>query len=545
MSMNAVPMNKPKGLESKWKVLISVMFGVFMIILDSTIVNVAFPTLRAQFGASLADAQWVLSIYVLALGVTTPVSGFLADRFGIKKMYLLGIALFTLGSILCGIAPSLPMLIVARAIQGFGGGISQPLGPAQLYRAFPPKEQGTALGIFGVALVVAPALGPILGGWLVDLGIWRVIFFVNVPIGILGVFLGSRFLLDYRIERRPKFDPLGLLTAVLGVGAVLYAASEAEVNGWTGPVTLSLFAFGALMLVVHAFVELKLVKEPMSDLRLFANPLFLNAALVGYVATVALFGAEFLMPVYLQTFRGRTALETGFILLGVAATSAFATPLAGRLYDKIGPRTIMVVGFAILCVNTWQLAQIQATTSIQYIVFLLALRGLAVGLTLQTSFVTALSAIHLDRLPRGSSLLNSTRFVVQAVSVAALATVLVSGLSPEVKTLQTEMQNAPTTALSVPFGVCETPGVASEDNLPPGSSVQLAALPAKTAAAAKQKILSGLREVCDQTMKGFEANYQITFFASIVALLFSLFLPGWPGKWSGRGSAPAPTPGGH
>jgi DHA2 family multidrug resistance protein len=537
-------MNKPKGLEAKWKVLISVMFGVFMIILDSTIVNIAFPTLRLQFGASLADAQWVLSIYVLALGVTTPVSGFLADRFGIKKMYLLGIGLFTLGSILCGIAPSLPMLIVARAIQGFGGGISQPLGPAQLFRAFPPKEQGTALGIFGVALVVAPALGPILGGWLVDLGIWRVIFFVNVPIGILGVFLGSRFLLDYRVEKRPKFDPLGLLTAVLGVGAVLYAASEAETYGWTGSVTLSLFAFGAVMLAIHALIELRLVKEPMSDLRLFANPLFLNAALVGYVATVALFGAEFLMPVYLQTFRGRTALETGFILLGVAATSAFATPLAGRLYDKIGPRTIMVVGFAILCINTWQLAQIQATTSIGYIIFLLALRGLAVGLTLQTSFVTALSAVHLDRLPRGSSLLNSTRFVVQAVSVAALATVLVSGLSPEVKAIQKEMQNAPVTALSVPFGICETPGVAAKDNLPPGSSLRLAALPAQTAAAAKQKILSGLREVCDESMKGFEANYSITFFASICALLLSLFLPGWPGKWSGRG-APSPTPGGH
>ncbi len=544
MRIDAAPINKPGRLEAKWKVLISVMFGVFMIILDSTIVNIAFPTLRLQFGASLADAQWVLSIYVLALGATTPVSGFLADRFGIKRMYLLGIALFTFGSILCGLAPSLPLLIVARAIQGFGGGIAQPLGPAQLYRAFPPKEQGTALGLFGIALVVAPALGPLLGGWLVDLGIWRVIFFVNAPIGILGVFLGSRFLLDYRVEKRPKFDPLGLLTAVLGVSAILYAASEAETYGWTGAVTLFLFGFGLAVLIVHAFVELKWVKEPMSDLRLFENPRFLNASFVGYVATVALFGAEFLMPVYLQTFRGRTALETGLILLGVAATSAFATPLAGRLYDKIGPRPIMVVGFAILCVNTWQLAQIEAFTPINFIIFLLALRGLAIGLTLQTSFVTALSAIPLDRLPRGSSLLNSTRFVVQAVSVAALATILVSGQSPEVKALQAEMQNTPTTS-SVPFGICETPGMTAEDNLPPGSSVGLAALPSQTAKDAKQKILSGMRQVCNESMKGFETNYLITFFASIGALLLSAFLPGWPGKWSGRGGAQAPTAGGH
>src|SRR5581483_4017659 len=321
---------KSRGLEQKWKVLISVMFGIFMIILDATVVNIAFPTLRREFGASLADAQWVLSIYVLSLGITTPVSGFLADRFGIKRVYLLGLGLFTLGSLLSGLAPSLGLLIAARALQRFGGGIAQPLGPAQLFRAFPPKEQGRALGIFGIALVVAPALGPILGGWLVDLNIWRAIFFINVPIGILGVFLGSRFLLDCRVERRPRFDPLGLITAMAGFGSVLYAASIAENDGWTGSTTLMFLGFGVLMLIVHTLIELYVAKEPMMNLRLFAHPTFLNAALVGYIATVALFGAEFLMPIYLQAFRGRTALDTGIILLGVAATSALATPTAGR-----------------------------------------------------------------------------------------------------------------------------------------------------------------------------------------------------------------------
>ncbi len=185
MSIDTVATNKPRGLEQKWKVLISVMFGIFMIILDSTVVNIALPTLRRAYGASLADVQWVISIYVLSLGITTPVSGFLADRFGIKRVYLFGLAIFVIGSILCGISPSLGWLIVARALQGFGGGVSQPLGPAQLYRAFPPKEQGTALGYFGIVLVFAPALGPILGGWLVDANFWRLIFFINVPIGIL------------------------------------------------------------------------------------------------------------------------------------------------------------------------------------------------------------------------------------------------------------------------------------------------------------------------------------------------------------------------
>src|SRR5512134_3111787 len=355
--------NQPRGLAPKWKILISVMFGIFMIILDSTVVNVAFPTLRREFGASLADTQWVLSIYVLSLGVTTPVSGFLADRFGIKRIYLLGLAIFVIGSFLCGLAPSLGWLILARALQGLGGGMAQPLGQAQLYRAFPPREQGTALGYFGVVLVFAPALGPILGGWLVDADLWRLIFFINIPIGILGVILGSRFLLDYRVKRKPAFDPLGLITAVIGFGSVLYAASIAESEGWTGPVTLLAFGIGIAALILHAIVELR-VKEPMSSLRLFGNPVFLNAALVGYVATIAMFGAEFLMPVYLQAIRGRTALETGYILLAIAIPSGIMTPIAGRLYDKLGPRMNLIVGFAILCINTWQLSQIEGTTPI-------------------------------------------------------------------------------------------------------------------------------------------------------------------------------------
>src|SRR5512134_485021 len=241
--------NRPRGLEQKWKILISVMFGIFMIILDSTVVNVAFTTLRREFGASLADTQWVLSIYVLSLGVTTPVSGFLADRFGIKRVYLAGIAIFVIGSFLCGLAPSLGWLIAARALQGFGGGMAQPLGPAQLYRAFPPKEQGTALGYFGIVLVFAPALGPVLGGWLVDANLWRLIFFINIPIGILGVILASRFLVDHQVERKPAFDPFGLITAVIGFGAVLYAASIAETNGWTGSTTLLAFGIGITALI--------------------------------------------------------------------------------------------------------------------------------------------------------------------------------------------------------------------------------------------------------------------------------------------------------
>src|SRR4030095_4629685 len=207
---------------------------------------------------------------------------------------------------------------------------------------------------------------------------------------------GAACLLDYQVEHKPAFDPLAWITAVIGFGSVLYAATIAESNGWTGPTTLLALGIGIVALVAHAIIELYLVKEPMSSLRLFGSPVFLNAALVGYVATIALFSAEFLMPLYLQAFRGRTALETGYILLAVAATSGIATPLAGRLYDKMGPRMNLIVGFLILCINTWQLTKLEATTPISYIAFLLALRGLAVGLTLPNPLLDAVSSVPLN-----------------------------------------------------------------------------------------------------------------------------------------------------
>lgn len=533
----------------KWKVLISVMFGIFMIILDSTVVNVAFQTLRREFGRPLADTQWVLSIYVLALGITTPMSGFLGDRFGTKRVYLGGLSLFVVGSLLCGLAPTLTTLIIARAIQGVGGGLAQPLGPAMLYRAFPVREIGKALGMFGIVLTVAPALGPIMGGLLVDAEIWRAIFFLNVPIGIVGVFLGSRFLRNEVAPKKPAFDPLGLVLAVVGFGSVLYAASVAESSGWTSGSTLLFFGIGIAALLAFAIVELFIVKEPMLNLRLFKGRVFLNATLIGYVATVALFGAEFLMPVYLQAMRGRTALESGFILIAVALASGITTPLAGRFYDRIGPRPLVVIGFALLCVNTWQLAKIEALTSISTIVGLLFIRGLAVGMTLQTTFTTALGAVPRDQLPRGSSLQNSTRFVVQALSVAALATVLSSSLSPEVRAQQDAARESSTAAeATTRFGLCETPGVADQDNIPAAALASLKGVPDAQRAAAAQKIRAGVQRACDETITGFENTYRITFVASVVALVLGLFLPGWPAKWLGRaGQAGAPpTPaGGH
>ncbi len=454
--------NPSRGIAYKWKVLATVIFGLFMVILDTTVVNVAFQPLRQDFGALLGDAQWIISVYVLAMGISTPLAGYLADRFGIKRIYLGGLSLFVLGSLLCGIAPNLWWLIAARALQGLGGGVTMPLGIALLLTVFPAAEQGLALGIFGIAALVAPALGPILGGWLVDQNMWRFIFFINPPIGMVGVILGSRLLREFKRESRPAFDTWGLVTEIIGFGGVLYAASVAADQGWTAPLVLVGFAVGAAGLISFTIVELYIAKEPLLDLRLFKKRVFINANLLGYVSVIALFGAEFLLPVYLQLLRGQTALQTGIILLPMAITGGLATPLAGRLYDRLGPRPLLVVGFAILMINTWQLSLLQPDTPINWILFLMALRGIALGLTVQTTMVTALSVVPAHDLARGSSLTNATRQVVQSIGVAALATILASTLSPQVQIQQQQLPDPPQTSSTTQIGLCELPqGIAS------------------------------------------------------------------------------------
>ena len=521
----------------KWKVLGCVVFGIFMVILDTTVVNVAFPTMRTEFKATLERSQWIVSIYVLALGISTPLAGYLSDRFGMRRMYVLGLGLFTIGSLSCALAPSLVVLIAARTLQGIGGGIAVPLGTAMLFAAFPPEEQGTALGYYGVALLMAPALGPILGGLLVDHGLWRWIFLINIPVGALGIGLALTLLHEWKHERRPRADPLGLALSTIGFGAALYAASNAAQHGWTAPDVLVPFGIAAAALTLFVVVELR-VEDPLLDLRLYANGTFLNASLVGYVTVLALFGAEFLMPLYLQTLRGSTALETGLTLLPLALVAGVTTPIAGRLYDRIGPRALVVVGFSVLCVNTWQLSRLDANTSLHFIMFLMALRGFALGCTVQSTFTTALGTVPRMRVARGSSLINSTRYVMQSIGVAILATVLAGHLSPRTVTIQRREQQQVSAARQhaaaapVPArdrGLCE--GEAQ-----PGVPVPFAQPP---------QDLSALRAACTENLGGFESAYRLTFYMAVLAVLLGALLPGWPGEWSGRrglggdGAAPA------
>lgn len=525
------------GLAYKWKVLTSVIFGLFMVILDQTVVNVAFPTLRAEFSAPLDDTQWVLSIYVMSMGVSTPLAGFLGDRYGMKRMYALGLGLFVLSSLLCGLADTLPLLIIARAIQGFGGGLALPLGTAQLFRAFPPKEQGLALGLFGIALTMAPAMGPVVGGWLVVHDVWRWIFFINVPIGIVGMIISLVWLRETIHENAPKLNIPSLITSTIGFGAILYAASITASKGWTSAPVVTWFTIGVVGLAIFTVLELFIIKNPLLDLRLFQNGVFTMATIIGYVATVALFGAEFLMPIYLQVLRGYSALDTGIYLLPLALTAGLMTAASGRIYDKIGPRPLIVLGYLVIMINTWQLSHLDAQTPLNTIMWLLAERGLGIGLTVQATFTAALGVAPLDKVSRASSLINATRNTVQAIAVALLATILVSSVSPKIKQIQDQLMNDPhaeQTDETFKGGVCTQPAATDSFDDPFANPF---------AGSLGKRIKQVRQQACDENLQGLHNAYKMTFFFSILAFILGFFLPGWPGKWAGREGMRPPASG--
>ncbi len=530
----------------KWKVLASVIFGLFMVILDTTVVNVALKTLQQQYNVTTNEAQWVISLYTLALGIATPLSGFLGEKFGIKKIYVGALALFVLGSALCGLAilesSNLALLVVARAIQGIGGGLGLPLGTAMLFGAFPPKERGVALGIFGIALVFAPASGPLLGGWLVDNNLLPWIFFVNIPIGLLGIGIAGAFLRDRKSERPLKADYLGILFSTLGFGSLLYGASIAgeQGGGWTAPQTLAAFALGIVALAIFALVELR-VQEPLLDLRLFRIGTFTIANIVGWVGIIALFGAEFLLPLYLQIVRGMSAFDTGLFLLPLAITSGIVTPIAGKLADKLGPRLPLVLGFGLIAFNTWQLRDIQVNTDLNWITFLLIVRGVGFGLVIQNSIVAALSDVPGPKTARATSLVNATRQTIQSIGVAALATILTSAITINVG--EEIRKNLPNPATLPPAArtALEAGMQQFQAQLDRGGIPDLSQAPAQI----QPIILAALQKFQEQYITGLEHAYTATMIVALLATLLAFFLPGWPARYTSPSEAATPAPAGR
>jgi DHA2 family multidrug resistance protein len=369
----------------------------------------------------------VLTAYILTLGVVTPTSAFFSDRWGIKRFYIISLVLFTVGSALCGLAWSLPTLIFFRILQGIGGAALFPMSITLLFREFPPHERGTAMGLFGIPALLAPAIGPTLGGYLVTSVDWQLIFYINVPVGIIAVILASVFLRESRPEAHLSFDVLGFVFAALGLAMVLYGLSDASTDGWGSSKILGLLIGGSLVLVMFVVTEIIIANrggQPLLDLRLFTNGPFRASNIANLFVVFSLFGGLFLFPIYLQNLRGLSAFQSGLLLLPQALASMVSVVAGGRLVDRIGVRAVMIPGLLALAIVNWQLAFITLYTPFWWLQFMLIVRGLAFGLVVQPLTVAALSEIPPRQLNQASSINTVVRSVSSSLGIAILATLV-------------------------------------------------------------------------------------------------------------------------
>ena len=399
------------------------LIGTFLSILSSSIINVATASIMAVFGTDTQGVQWVSTAYSLAMAMIIPMSGWLGDKLGLRRLYLISLIVFVAGSTLCAFSWSLESLIAARVIQAAGGGILSPVVMAMIYRLVPRKQIGTAMGIMGMALFVAPAIGPTLGGWMVQYTDWRWIFMINLPLGIVGVLLAIMVVPDFAKVPVGKFDAPGAITAAAGFAGLLFVLSKGNTWGWTSETTILTLVASLGMLVVFVLVELW-SPSPLLDLKIFAIPSFTLANIAVGVTTIGMFAGLFYIPLYLQTVVGLKPLPVGLIMLPAALVSAVMMPVSGKLYDRFGPLVTIVGGMVFFAFCQSLFAGITLDTSMATITWWLVLRGVAMGICMMPIQTAALNEIPSALVSRASSLSNLIRNIASSFGIAIMTVLM-------------------------------------------------------------------------------------------------------------------------
>ncbi|MBU3155416.1 DHA2 family efflux MFS transporter permease subunit [Clostridium estertheticum] len=416
--------NKGNDNSNRWLVLFVVIIGTFMSVLDSSIVNIAVPTLMSVFGVDLDKIKWVLTAYTLALGVVIPFTGYLMERYDFKQIYMFALGMFSVGSLLCGLAWSNNTMIIFRIIQALGGGMIMPVGMAVVFSLFPPNERGKALGIWGVAAMVAPAIGPTLGGYLLQTTSWRLLFYINVPIGIAGVILAG--IIMKKGPKKPKiaFDYLGFISISISLVSLLYVLGEGTID-WSNIETQMLITIGCLGMVFFVINELT-HDNPLLELRIFKELNFSISQGLSIITTLAMMGGMYVLPLFLQNVRGFTAMETGMIMFPSAIASGIMMPISGALFDKFGAKALTITGLIIVGIASYKFTFLSMGMSKETITMLNLIRGVGMGLCMMPVNTAGMNCIPPHLTAKASALSNTIRQVTSSLSVTIMTSLIQS-----------------------------------------------------------------------------------------------------------------------
>jgi EmrB/QacA subfamily drug resistance transporter len=408
----------------KWWTLVAVAVGLFMIMLDNTVVNVALPSIQQDLGMSPSELEWVVNAYALTFGVLLLSGGKLADLLGRRAIFIAGLVIFTAASLWCGLAGGAASLIAARTVQGVGAALMNPATLSIITATFPPRQRGTAIGIWAGVSALALAIGPLVGGLLTQDISWSWIFFINIPVGVAGVVAARIFIDESRdSSREQRLDLPGLVSSAVGLFALTYGLIETNDHAWGSTRVLTLFAVAIVSLGIFVLLELR-QRLPMLDLSLFRDPTFSGANTVMFLVGLAMFGIFFYNSLYLQRVLGYGAIKTGATFLPLTVVIMLAAPAAGKLSDRIGPRWPMGVGMALLSGSLLLFGTLGANSSWWDILPGLLVGGLGMGITMAPTTTAAMGSVPVDKAGVGSAVINSMRQVGGSLGIAIMGTLV-------------------------------------------------------------------------------------------------------------------------
>ena len=410
----------------KWWTLLAVSFGLFMIMLDNTVVNVSLPSIRRDLHIGISELEWVVNAYALTFGVLLLTGGKLADLLGRRRIFVIGLVIFTAASCFCGIANSAGTLIGARTVQGVGAALMNPATLSIITATFPPRQRGMAIGIWAGVSAMALAIGPLIGGLLTQHASWSWVFFINVPIGIAGIVAAFVFIDESRDEsKEQRLDPLGLLSSGIALFALTYALIEANTFGWGSTRIITLFIIAAVFFAAFIVLELR-QRIPMLDLTLFKNPTFAASNAVMLLVGLAMFGVFFFISLYVQGVLGYSPTQAGATFLPMTVLIILVAPQAGRLSDKFGPRWLITIGQALLAVSLLLFSRLGLDSDFYDLLPALILGGLGMALSMAPLTSAAMGSIPVDKAGVGSAVINSMRQVGGSVGLALMGAIIAS-----------------------------------------------------------------------------------------------------------------------
>lgn len=405
----------------KWMVLGNVMIGTFMAVLDATVVNTGLPTIMGDLGASLNTSEWILTGYMLALAAMLPAAAWFAEKFGYKKVYFLALFLFTFSSFMCGNSRSIEELIFWRIIEGIGSGAIMPIGMAIVTKEFPPEERGVALGFWAVASAASVSFGPLIGGYLVDNFNWNYIFYINVPIGVIGILITLIIQKENKSATSMPFDIPGIITSSIFLPVFLYGLTEVNsstnAQGWNSPIVMGCMFASGIFFILFIVVELS-VSYPLIDLRLLKERNFAITNIVLFVFAIGMFGSTFLIPLYLQESLGYSAYQSGFFFLPVGFIQGVVSPIAGQLNQRINPKILIIAGLIIMAISFYMNYYLSYMTESGYIYLSLYFRGAGMGMVFSPLMAVSLNNIPVQKIAQASSISNIIRQVGGSFGVA-------------------------------------------------------------------------------------------------------------------------------